>query len=444
MSSDEDEWGIDHIFEAAETGYVGAIRSLINEGVDPNVRDGYGLTPLSTAADEGHTTAVRVLLELGANPNLQEFNFGENPLSTACSHGDYRMIEILLMYGANPNIETFKESLGLMYGANPNIETFKESLEEVVGNEERVAETPLMRIMEIADLEESDDEEDQSNADRNELLRIAQLLINHGANLNYKNINGQTPLTAATMSGPFEIVELFLEHGSIRGMNMAMHMTSTTPLGEENQKKDLLLYYYNKIQSKQRLAMATSMMTHDNIFSHMDYDTMKKLSNYKLFNSDIPLKVKQENSRNKYTQAKQRLALMKSMESREGPMSSVRYDPSLIEHISRHLSKTKPIHNVQKKAFEDDRKRETFEDSHIAELKSESGDIDWEEIYRENPELRPEQSGSGNRRRMIRHRVKTLKNKKKSALMKSMESREGPMSSVRYDPSLLEHISSYL
>jgi hypothetical protein len=28
--------------------------------------------------------------------------------------------------------------------------------------------------------------------------------------------------------------------------------------------------------------------------------------------------------------------------------------------------------------------------------------------------------------------------------MKSMESREGPMSSVRYDPSLLEHISSYL
>ena len=402
MSSDEeDEWEVDDIFEASENGFVRAIRRLINEGVDPNVRNGYGLTPLSTAVDEGHTTAVRVLLELGANPNLQEFNFGENPLSTACSHGDYRMIEILLMYGANPNIETFKESL-----------------EEVVGNEERVAETPLMRIM------------DQSNAglnwkapvlpvfararqnDRNELLRIAQLLINHGANLNYKNINGQTPLTAATMSGPFEIVELFLEHGSIEGMDRAMHMTSTTPPGEENQKKDLLLLYYNKIQSKQRLAMATSMMTHDNLFSHMDYDTMKKLSNYKLFNSDISLKVKQENSRNKYTQAKQRLALMKSMESREGPMSSVRYDPSLLEHISRHLSKTKPIHNIQKKAFEDDRKREAFEDSHIAELESESDDIDWEEIYRENPELRPEQSGSGNRRRMIHHRVKTLKNKK--------------------------------
>ena len=49
-----------------------------------------------------------------------------------------------------------------------------------------------------------------------------------------------------------------------------------------------------------------------------------------------------------------------------------------------------------------------------------------------------------NRRRMTRNRVKTLKNSRKLALMKSMESRDGPMSSVRYDPSLLEHISRYL
>ena len=49
-----------------------------------------------------------------------------------------------------------------------------------------------------------------------------------------------------------------------------------------------------------------------------------------------------------------------------------------------------------------------------------------------------------NRRRMTRNRVKTIKNSRRLALMKSMESRDGPMSSVRYDPSLLEHISTYL
>ena len=47
-----------------------------------------------------------------------------------------------------------------------------------------------------------------------------------------------------------------------------------------------------------------------------------------------------------------------------------------------------------------------------------------------------------NRRRMTRNRVKTLKNSRRLALMKSMESRDGPMGSVRYDPSLLEHIST--
>ena len=42
-------------------------------------------------------------------------------------------------------------------------------------------------------------------------------------------------------------------------------------------------------------------------------------------------------------------------------------------------------------------------------------------------------------------RIKTLKKNKKSlALMRSMDSREGPMASVRYDPSLLENISRFL
>ena len=48
------------------------------------------------------------------------------------------------------------------------------------------------------------------------------------------------------------------------------------------------------------------------------------------------------------------------------------------------------------------------------------------------------------RRKQTRNRVKTLKNRKSLALMRSMESREGPMGTVRYDPSLMEHVSRYL
>ena len=48
------------------------------------------------------------------------------------------------------------------------------------------------------------------------------------------------------------------------------------------------------------------------------------------------------------------------------------------------------------------------------------------------------------RRKMTRNRVKTIKNNRKLALMKSMEFREGVLGTIRYDPSLLERISKFI
>lgn len=48
------------------------------------------------------------------------------------------------------------------------------------------------------------------------------------------------------------------------------------------------------------------------------------------------------------------------------------------------------------------------------------------------------------RRKMTRKRVKTIKSKCKLALMKCMEFREGPLSTIRYDPSILERISNFI
>ena len=48
------------------------------------------------------------------------------------------------------------------------------------------------------------------------------------------------------------------------------------------------------------------------------------------------------------------------------------------------------------------------------------------------------------RRKMTRKRVKTIKCNRKLALMKCMEFREGPLSTIRYDPSLLERISKFI
>ena len=48
------------------------------------------------------------------------------------------------------------------------------------------------------------------------------------------------------------------------------------------------------------------------------------------------------------------------------------------------------------------------------------------------------------RRKMTHKRVKTIKNNRKLALMKCMESREGILGTIRYDPSLLERILNFI
>lgn len=47
-------------------------------------------------------------------------------------------------------------------------------------------------------------------------------------------------------------------------------------------------------------------------------------------------------------------------------------------------------------------------------------------------------------RRMTRRRARTKKANRRLALAKSMESQQGPFSSIRYDPSLMEKVSEFM
>ena len=48
------------------------------------------------------------------------------------------------------------------------------------------------------------------------------------------------------------------------------------------------------------------------------------------------------------------------------------------------------------------------------------------------------------RRYLTRKRIKTKRANRRLALAKSMESQQGPFSSIRYDPSLFEKVSKFL
>lgn len=75
-------------------------------GRDINQRDDRGSTALMYAAEEGKAWAVRTLLQHGADPNIRDY-YGDSPLRV-CLQGarpSARVVGMLLQYGALINSE---------------------------------------------------------------------------------------------------------------------------------------------------------------------------------------------------------------------------------------------------------------------------------------------------------------------------------------------------
>ena len=64
--------GTTPLIDAARTGAVGAMATLLDGGADPNQRaaGSTGWTPLMYAINTQHADAVRLLLDRGADPNF--------------------------------------------------------------------------------------------------------------------------------------------------------------------------------------------------------------------------------------------------------------------------------------------------------------------------------------------------------------------------------------
>ena len=111
---------------AAERGYSGAIRVLLEHGSEVNAYasrdsvDSDGLTALHLAASNGHNHAVQILCEHGARVNEASNRYAFTPLHLAARNGHPDTIRKLLEYGADLNHEDHagRTALDLAIGYN--------------------------------------------------------------------------------------------------------------------------------------------------------------------------------------------------------------------------------------------------------------------------------------------------------------------------------------
>ncbi|KAF0920068.1 hypothetical protein E2562_032758 [Oryza meyeriana var. granulata] len=167
------------------------LHQLLKRGLDPNESDNDGHTALHIAASKGNEQCVRLLLEYGADPNARDSE-GKVPLWEALCEKHAAVVQLLVEGGAD--LSSGDTSLYAFIAVE---ESNTELLNDIiryggdVNRARRDGTTALHRAV----------------CDGN--VQMAELLLEHGADIDKQDSNGWTPRALADQQGHDEIQLLF-------------------------------------------------------------------------------------------------------------------------------------------------------------------------------------------------------------------------------------------
>ena len=234
--------GLTALVFAARHGDIGTVRVLLDAGADVNQVTEYGWTALLTATQNRYYQLGKYLLERGADPAIGNTG-GWTPLYIATDNrnienGDYptrqpdmdqmEYIELLLDHGADPNArmmsstETrtiFTHQWLREEGATPFWRASQSSDTELMqrlldaGADPLIAThngtTALMVASGIGWVEGVTHE-----WSREQNVQTVNTLLELGANVNARDLDGRTALMGAAHKGRSEIVQMLVDHGA--------------------------------------------------------------------------------------------------------------------------------------------------------------------------------------------------------------------------------------
>jgi len=174
---------------------------LLRAGAQLDSKSPKHVSPLAIAAKNGDISIARALLEQGANPNTLSEN--EEPLLVWCiNHGRYVIARALLENGANPRASRSDGASALNCAAiKKQIELSVQLLELGAEPEKRGASTGATNPLIIQFVENGWDE-------------LLPKLVQNGADLKMKSINGQSAVDIALSAGNRERFQLLLKLGA--------------------------------------------------------------------------------------------------------------------------------------------------------------------------------------------------------------------------------------
>ncbi|QYS94986.1 ANK_REP_REGION domain-containing protein [Trichoderma simmonsii] len=256
---------------AVQDGKADLVESLLMQGDNIEAQDTNGKTPLHLAVLKGNLDMTKLLLDRGANIEAKK-DEGRTPLFNAVCNGNEDMAKLLLTRGADieaPEFENWtalhvmaangrKEMVKFLLDHGANIEPTTNVGGTPLGlaiekNQEDVAKLLLNRGADI-DMKQRKNSwtmlhlmVDFGTAD------MVNFLIDHGANIEAKLVNGCTPFGLAIERGKEDMAKLLLNRGA--DINMKQRKDGNTSLhlmverGETDMVK-LLLDHGANIEAK--------------------------------------------------------------------------------------------------------------------------------------------------------------------------------------------------
>lgn len=174
----------DPLFSQIDDAY--AVKSLLEGGKNPDIRNSSGQTALISASSHGYIETLKILLDYGASIEKTDQS-GQTALMVASSQGQTEAIMLLLKNGAHVNATDLNGRNALMLAKD---------------------------------------------------FGAAKLLLENGADVNAKTNYGSTALIMAASKGDTKTVETLLNHGA--DVNAHYYSTSALKMAEENGYQEIV------------------------------------------------------------------------------------------------------------------------------------------------------------------------------------------------------------